>query len=242
MRAARAYCHKSRTWRSRGDAEKAANCRKSALQSAEVLRGHVSEKDLSRFVEELQAILGGLDTMSEEQFLVCVRRVWSSFETPRAPEEFELATARALWRAYQQTLNPTKETKGKFICLSAATGSGKTSAAIALACTAHNAGKSVVFIIEQIYAICDVYIELCKVLPKEAVAIRTTIHRADRRAVDVEAYREDAPENASDALLAHLDNPPCWSADECAEADILLMTHKALKRAARADIARCRRP
>jgi hypothetical protein len=139
-------------------------------------------------------------------------------------------------------LEPYKRDEGKVHLSIRRNGIGQDQRRDCMACTAHNAGKSVVFIIEQIYAICDVYIELCKVLPKEAVAIRTTIHRADRRAVDVEAYREDAPENASDALLAHLDNPPCWSADECAEADILLMTHKALKRAARADIARCRRP
>jgi len=61
--------------------------------------------------------------LTERGFLAYKRKVSNTFNPPRAPNAFELATAKALWRATMQALNGS--VKGKHISVSAATGSGK---------------------------------------------------------------------------------------------------------------------
>ena len=68
--------------------------------------------------------------LTERGFLAYKRKVSNTFNPPRAPNAFELATAKALWRATMQALNGS--VKGKHISVSAATGSGKSMGAVAL--------------------------------------------------------------------------------------------------------------
>ena len=155
-----------------------------------------------------------------DDFLEWQVKLWNTFTPPRAPNAFEVATARALWRAMEQATSGA--VTGKFISLSAATGSGKTFSAVALLAYLHSRGRRATMLLAQIHQIVEVYRSLIKIAPEGAVAIWSSVHRQDAKDADRREYLESAPD---EVLREHYVDPPRFFESECRKAPLLLTTH-----------------
>jgi hypothetical protein len=162
--------------------------------------------------------------MKQSEFQDYQRRVWAMFTPdedgkPRVPNRFEVATGDALFRAVPEAYGPISHEK--FTVVSAATGSGKTHSAVALAAYMASKEGRVTLLESQINQIANVYDTLVKVIAPEWVAIWSTVHRSDRSERDVQKYLSEATESA----VKHFEDPPRFSLEECRNARVLLTTH-----------------
>jgi hypothetical protein len=162
--------------------------------------------------------------MKQPEFQDYQRRIWATFTPdedgkPRIPNRFEVATGDALFRAVLEAYGPISHEK--FTVVSAATGSGKTYSAVALAAYMASKEGRVTLLESQINQLANVYDTLVKVIPREWVAIWSTVHRHDRSERDVQRYLSEA----TDSTVKHFEDPPRFSLEECRNARVLLTTH-----------------
>lgn len=159
------------------------------------------------------------ELLSEDAYLDWQCKLWQTFTPARDPNRFEAATARALWRAVTQATSGT--VKDKFVSLSAATGSGKTYSAVALLAYLHSKGRKASMLLAQIHQLGGVYAALVKIMPREGVAVWSSVHRADRDEKTRKEYHDSAP----DDVREHFVDPPRFAEGECRNLPILLTTH-----------------
>ena len=98
----------------------------------------------------------------------------------RRPSLFERRTADALWHAYERSLQGAR----RFTAVSAATGAGKSLGAQCL--MAHLYPARTAIVIREIREAHQAYLNLCRLIGEDNVAIHTSLHKtgADRREVE----------------------------------------------------------
>lgn len=139
--------------------------------------------------------------------------------TGRAPTAFERSVASFLKETYHRM--PTRQPTHAFASLSAATGGGKTTGACALmAFLAESEGRPSAYVAPSIAVAEEAHANLCKLLPKGAVACWTSIHKAGASPRTVADYAAN-----NDRASAQ------YTAEEFLSARVVVTTHEQWKRA-----------
>lgn len=146
-------------------------------------------------------------------------------DPPRAPSAFERATAEKLWSTYQRM--PKGGDVKTFTALSAATGAGKTTSAVALMChLALTSGASSAYVAPSIAVAEEVLKHLLRLTDGTdiSVAAYSSIHRSRATEKDLRDYAEQGTRPSRQ-----------YTEDEFKAAQIVVTTHHRWRREADTD-------